>query len=222
MKKLLLLLCLLFIFTLCACATNNAQNTSENPAPAQSASRLVGEVKGNTYINNVIGFSATIPEGWSVPNFDQMSRMFGVSVNYLNNTTGLEPDSQAFIFFCSKYPYGTAGSNPGIGIQVSNQSSMMSLLSDEKALNEYIEQNRSSLEQQFGDKEAELSCETGVQKGSNKYSVIHISANFNGARLFQDMFLLGINDYAVMITKTYSDESDKPAADSFLESLKSL
>lgn len=219
MKKPLLLLCVLFVFMLCACGTNSAQSSDGNSQPTQSSARLVGDIDGNTYINKVIGFSAAVPEGWNVASLQQMSRLFDVSVDYLNGAAGLEPDSQMFIFYCSKYSLVYNGPNPGIGVQVSNQSSMTPLLSSEQALNDYLEQNRSGIEQQFGDAEAKLSCDTGVQMGANKYSVIHISANYNGAQIMQDIYFLGVKGYVLMITETYSDISDKPAADSFLESL---
>lgn len=214
MKKLLLLLCLLPVFMLCACGMNG----SGSPGPAGSA-RLLGELNESAYTNNAIGFSAAVPEGWSVAGVVQLSRLSGGSVDYMNAATGLEPDSKMIIFFCSKYGLNYSGYNPGIGIEVSNQPSMMPLLTDEQALNDYIEQNREGLEQQYGDTEAKLTYETGVQIGGNEYSVIHISANYSGTQIMQDMYILGVNGYVMMITGTYSDEADKPAVKAFLESL---
>ncbi len=210
MKKLLLLLSILLVVTLCACGFGGIGNTGP---------RLLGELDGDAYTNDVIGFSVTVPEGWNVAGVVQISRLFGGSADELNAASSLEPNSKMIIFYCMKYDLNYSDYNPGIGIEVSNQPSMMPLLTSEQALSDYVEQNRASLEQQYEDNEAELSYETGVKKGGNEYSVIHISADYNGMQLKQDMYITGVNGYVMMITQTYLDEADKSAADAFLESL---
>ncbi len=215
MKKLFLLLCLLSIFTLCACAFNGPGNQG----PAGSA-RLLGELDGSAYTNNVIGFSATVPEGWNVTGVVQMSRLFGGSAESLDEATSLGPESSMYIFYCSKYDLSYSGYNPGVGIEVSNQSAKKALLTGEQALSDYIEQSRESLKQQYKDTNASISYETGVKVAGNDYSVIHVNANYNGAQIMQDMYILGVNGYVMMITETYSNEDDKAAAHTFLESLK--
>lgn len=215
MKKLLVLLCASLMLILSACGANS------DPSQTQKDPEwLLGETEGSSYVNKVVGFSASIPEGWSVASMRQISSLSAVPEDYLSRATSLEPDSQLFIFFCTKYAYGYVGQNPCIGITVSNQDALKPLLTDQKALDNYVEQNRASIEQQYKDTEATLSSEMGVQIGGYEYSVIHISANYNDTLLKQEMYILGVNDYILMITETYTDEADKAAADTFLETLK--
>lgn len=246
MKKILIVLSFLLVLILCACKISisipersdeletPSATVDEAPSPTpevlpsdegaqptaeDEGAGLLGIVEGSTYINNALRFSATIPDGWQVANEEELSALFGVSAELMKETTGLEPGSESYIFYCSEYGANYKGISANINIVASNKQDTMALLMSESAFDSFIETYKPMLEQLYGNP-VEMQGETGVDIGGVQYSVIHISSEYAGTPIIQDQYFIARDDCALTITTTYTDESYRPVALAFIESLR--
>lgn len=195
--------------------------SDEGPQPTATDEEagLLGTVDGSTYINNAFGFSAAIPDGWQVATEEELSALFGVSSELMKETTGLEPGSESYIFYCSEYGASYQGISANINIVASNKQDTMALLMSESAFDDFIDVYKPMLEQLYGNP-VEIRGETGVEMGGTAYSVIHISSEFAGTPIIQDQYFIARDDCALTITTTYIDESYRPVAEGFIKSIQ--
>lgn len=190
------------------------------PSQTEEAVTLLGKVSGNLYVNEALGFSATIPEGWEAADEQAMSDLSGFSADYLKKATGLEANSQMYIFYCSKHGAYYSGLNANINIAVSNQPIIMLLLNSEDGLNTFLEQYRPLVEKLYDTDSIDVSGESGVKVGTREYVTIHIRGNINGTNIAQDQYFIGVKNYVIVLTFTYFDDTEKAVCDSFLERIK--
>jgi hypothetical protein len=195
---------------------------TELPSPSateEKSAGLLGEVQGDTYVNEALGFTAKIPEGWQVATQEEMDALYGISTEYTEETTGLKANSQAYIFYCSKYGIGNEAINPNVNITLSNQSDMLSVVESEDAFYAFLEAYRPIISNLYGGSDVELTGDIAVTINGKEYSVIHISGEMNGTHLWQDQYFTGTGDYAIIITETYYNEQDGITTDALISSV---
>ncbi len=231
MKKLLLLIFVLFISVLCACQITVTMNMPKDPSPSpiktpeatkepQSVS-LLGKVEGNTYINEALGLTAAIPDGWEVADEEGLSYIFKLSADLMKETTGLESGAEMGIMYCSKYGVYSADMIPNINFVLSNKSDTMAIIRGQDTFNSFLEQYRTMMAEVFPGCEVKVEGERSVMLGNYEYSVFHIMAeNESGLRFYEEQYFKPVADYVLIITVSYYDTADKALLVEFVESIE--
>lgn len=233
MKKLLLLLCVLFVLVFCACqitvTTNIPKEFSPSPVSTKTPkatkepqdSNLLGRVEGNTYINEELGLSATIPDGWEVADAEGLSYIFKLSADIMKETAGLESGAEMGIMYCSENGVYSVDMIPNINFVLSNKSETMAIIRSQDAFDSFLDQYRTMIGPVFPDCEVEAEGERSVMMGNYEYSVFHIIfENESGLRFYEDQYFKPVEDYVLIITTSYYDTAEKAVLDKFIESIE--
>lgn len=178
---------------------------------------IMGEVIGDRYINEEIGFTAQIPSNWKVASIDaeeeqiQQSNNLQASVNLNFNFTGTN------ILTCSEFGLDyIQGLNPNISICLQDNTWSSAYL--EPMIDGY-EKEFTKLEDSW-DGTITFSGEESIKINSIEYSVIYTVMDFEDLTIYSDQYYKNVGDQVLTITLTYYDSGSKKIMEDFMQSLE--
>ena len=187
------------------------ENTTEEPTEDDSAVSF-GTVSGNTYENTFIGLSCTLDDSWYILSREEVAALSGITselitdedLKQLMSTVGAVTD-----FYAMKDD-GLTTVNitiTDLGISVGSSSEQAVVEAMLPTLeNAYVSMGYSNLE---------LTTETAEFAGSSHPCIV-VSAEFNGAQIFQRQVFLLVDHYSVTVTSTtYQEDGTTDVFDAF-------
>ena len=197
----------------------------EEPTPTpEEAPSLLGEVNGNQYINQAVGITAQIPEGWFVADEEQLSAVIGFTQEMIKSIDEMAPESNSVIMICSENDFSSESDlNTNINISFSNQAAMKALFNDKAVFDQTIESMDGMYEQLYPqiypNATVETSGEQQITMVGKSYAQITIVTTYDGGTMYQDMYFVDLKDGVLTVTGTYYDKADKAIIDAFVSGI---
>ncbi len=186
---------------------------------------LMGAWEGNSYVNRMLGFSAALPEGWSVASKDVLEMVGGFAQEAIESTVDVSTDTAVMLMMCSEAEYDIGlMENPNINITYSKQKYIGLLFSSPTYIEQFIEQ-MSSLYQDlydgmFGeDTQVTVTGESGVIVNGKEYIVIHIVTKYSAGIMYQEQYMTSVTDGFLTTTLAYYDESMRDEMAGFIDGM---
>lgn len=209
MKRIALLLAVLLVFTMAACT----------PEPQLT----LGTYDGNSYSNEFFGLSFDVPESYTILSRSELNEAMGLMADFLSEETDmseqaikLAEEKTVFYSVAMAHPLDyTDGFNSNIVIQGENLSFLGKVIIADGR--EYLIHTKAQLEQAGIGYEFE-EIET-VQIGGTKHHKLPASIDY-GFMVYQDMYATIINGHALTFIISYSDDAQKAAMMSIMDSVK--
>jgi hypothetical protein len=228
---------IMLVFAICGCAapsadTDSAASASAPSTPSESTvtantneeSNLSGELSGNEYINDVLGFKATIPDEWVFASKEDIQQVSGQVSDIIKNVTDMESNSSVMLMMCSQYKFDPNGrANPNVNISFSNQTSIFQILTDSSAFDQFVDQLQSMYSEMYKqlspDTIVRVSGEQRLQINDKDYAVARIETEFVSGIMYQEQYFTQVDKGALTITVTYYNETEKNVTDTFMQSI---
>lgn len=205
-------------------ATDTPTQTPEptveaTPSAAESADGLAGRFEGDQYINEALGLSITIPEGWMFATEDEIATIYGQAKGMMEGITELPANSQGYLMICSQYKLQSVASNPNINMMVSNMYGTLSASMYDTLLPQFQSMYDTLYTQQLGAESVEVSGEPSVTINGQDYMYFSIVSQFGDTAMYQEQYLLSIDGYVVTFTFTYYQPEEKATMDTFIQGI---
>jgi hypothetical protein len=194
--------------------------TTVSAAPEEEPS-LMGELDGDQYVNEALGFTATIPEGWLFSSDEDFKNCTGVDRDITKTLTGMKPESYEPVFVCSEYTYGEGSSgNPNINICYSNETVFKRILTESSVLESTSDMLVESFKSYFSSAIVEVVNQGTISIKDQKYTTINLKADFGDFIMYEDQLYTGIRNGVLVTTFTYFSLEEKDIEYAFMNSLE--
>ena len=178
--------------------------TEATEAPTQSASDIdLGTVDGNTYTNESLGITCTLPEVWYVYNETDIAALNNLVTSVFDETAIAEAikSNQAVIIFCASEPASISSLN----INVSKNT--LPGVDEETLINLVLPQVKAQMEQTGVMQN--LTCTTDeIEFCGQTHTVLNITAESYGMPIFESLLYLPCGDCIYALTaSTYQADT---------------
>ena len=196
---------------------------TEEPQQTEETLTLAGDFIGDQYINEALGITVTIPEGWEFATSGEIETLYGQAEDTLEDLYELEQSSEVYLFVCSKNGFTeTSTLNPNISFSISNKYEEFSLIQSSyyELLFSQMKTMYNQIYSQMGATETTVTGEQSCTINDKDYMVFYITADFSGLIINQIQYFIPINEYVLLYTQTYYSKEEKAVMDAFMESIE--
>lgn len=247
-KTVILILCLAIVFVVCGCSSvqpeepapepteeptsepteeltsksteESTTEPTEEPAPEPAnALSVFGEVQDGVYINEFLGVSAAVPEGWEIASKEELFTMMNIAEGLSKDLESLfeqSAETGTILFLCSKYAMDYEGLNPNIIIAIE----------DAPWTPDYAKETMGELETLYQQMDetygwtSEVSIQENIEISGVEYCYAIIETDMDGTMMYQEQLVTGIQDYSLAFSFTYFEDADVDTISVFITSVE--
>lgn len=192
-------------------------DVDEEPIEEIEKHSMLGVVDGSAYTNDDLGFSVTLPEGWVFATDDEITALYDLTPEKINEALTSETFQQIPLLYSSQYAL-SSGTAPNANVNILLTSTPASSI----PYDEYFpaaEQMFKQLYEAFG-WEAEVSGDPECSLNGMDCIKMSVDIDCGESKMYQEQFNFSGEKYGIVLTITYFGDEDKAVLDSLLESME--
>ncbi len=200
MKKVLSLILAVLMLSPLLCSCDLFDKGSDNSGPTLSR----GETTENAYINQSLGITFTLPEGWRFYTDAEIASLMDISVDMFRDKDLFETAelTSAIDFMAINTPVGDNVNMSIENLKFSNSTSL--------TVAQYIPKLKTLLTEQLPQAKYNFEEQGTVKLGQTDFFRLEASCSYEGINMTQYIYLIKAGTYMVAITAT--TVRDTPAA----------
>lgn len=197
MKKLFsMLLAVAMMLSLCLCFAACGNLVPEQILPSEEPEISMGSYSGNTYRNDFLGLSCTVPEGWEFYSEEQLLELNGFVGEYVSEEVQ-EQLKNANVVFDMFAQHPTEGSSINVNMEKLNAVQLISL-DIQETLEAQIPGIESSY-QEMGYTDVQVNSQKATIDGK-EFDSLFVSAKVNGMDFVLVCFAFRKGNYLVNVS----------------------